>query len=276
MVLQENVESTFLYRTITGSEIVPFGHIDLPIVVLPIESKMGPLPGRETYRLVYRMIKSDEAKRKGFTGLAEWLTIAENEWNARKGIKLKKVDIYDWLNYRSKLTRQNPEAKFLVVYNTSGSNLTSCVLEQGNDIVEINGQMIKLGPIIVESTTYSYETDIEDEAFYLTSILNSPFLNTLLKPLQARGQFGPRHFHKKPLEFPIPTYDPSDETHRKLSDLGKESKDKILTLTRELSKKYKGIGKIRSEIRKALSAELQEIDSIIEYLFTNVDQSKQD
>lgn len=257
LVMKGNVEANFLYRAITGSELVPFGNIDLPIVLLPIE------PERKKYRL----IDIEEAERRGFPGLAGWVRRAEEEWKTRRGDKAEKMDGYGWLNYQNKLTRQNPQNKFLVVYNAGGTYLTASIIKQGVDILRIDSQNIEVGNIIADTKVYLYETDNEEEAYYISSMLNSPLLDTLLKPLQSRGQFGPRDFHKKPLEFPIPKYDPSNETHRKLSKLGKDCKDKVLPLAKELSNKYRSIGKIRSEIRKALSTELKEIDNFVEDLF---------
>ena len=257
LALSGKVEAKFLYRTVTGSELVPFARTDLPLVVLPIEST------REAYRLVDRQ----EAVREGFTGLAKWLARAEEEWNTRRSDKAYKMDVYGWLDYQNKLTQQNPQTKFLVVYNTSGTYLTASVIEQGTELFEADGQFIDVGPVIAECTVYSFETDSEEEAHYLVSVLNSALLNTLLKPLQAKGQFGPRHFHKKPLEFPIQRYDPSNEAHTRLAELGKECADRVVPLVRELSKKYRSIGKIRAEIRKALSTQLEEIDALVTEMF---------
>lgn len=257
IILSENVESRFLYRTITGSEVIPFGNLELQLVVLPIESiKTG-----------YRIIKKQEAVRRGFTGLATWLTNSEKEWNTKRGEKAIKMDLYKQLDYQNKLTKQDPKIKFIVVYNASGTYLNACVLAQGKDVLEFGEQKIEFGPVVVDCTTFLYQTNNEAEAYYLTSVLNSPILDRLLKPLQARGKFGPRHLHKKPLEFPIPNYGKSNATHKRLSELGKECANKVIPISRELSAKYKSIGKIRSEIRKALSTELQEIDILVEGLF---------
>ena len=43
-----------------------------------------------------------------------------------------------------------------------------------------------------------------------------------MKPVQSWGAFGPRNFSKKPLEFPIPKYDPGNPLHRRLAELGQE------------------------------------------------------
>jgi hypothetical protein len=45
--------------------------------------------------------------------------------------------------------------------------------------------------------------------------------------MQTKGAYGPRHFHKKPLEFPIPRYDFDNQVHRRLSELGKEAREVV-------------------------------------------------
>jgi len=37
--------------------------------------------------------------------------------------------------------------------------------------------------------------------------------------------FGERHIHKKPLEFPIPGYNPGNPLHRELSGLGRRARE---------------------------------------------------
>lgn len=68
---------------------------------------------------------------------------------------------------------------------------------------------------------------------------------------------------KKPLELPIPKFDPSDPIHKRLSQLGKEGREKVAKILPALMSKYKyksiSIGKIRAEVKRYLRNELQEI-----------------
>jgi hypothetical protein len=49
-----------------------------------------------------------------------------------------------------------------------------------------------------------------------TAVLNSPVVTERVRPLQARGEHNPRHFHKFVWKLPIPTFDPSLDAHRQL------------------------------------------------------------
>jgi hypothetical protein len=105
-------------------------------------------------------------------------------------------------------------------------------------------------------------TSKKAEAYYLCSILNSPTIDELLKPMQARGLFGPRHIHKKVWELPIPEFDPSNKNHLELAKLGEECTKKVSKLlSRGIPKK--SIGNLRKMIKAELADEIKEIDGIV-------------
>jgi hypothetical protein len=251
--LDGNVEKPFLYATLTGSEIVPFGHLPFLLVVLPAK------PSRNKYVIIER----PTAKGQGLEGLGEWLGKAEKVWKEKRGVKESKLTIYQRLNYARGLTDQDPSARFKVLYLTSGTNLASCIIDSNKKIeIEADGSRVSLQDFVAESTTYHSAAGSEEEANYLVSVLNSGIVNTKIKPMQAAGLFGERHIHKKVLEIAIPQYTPNDANHRRLAELGKHCSEKVEKILPPLTH-YKSIAKIRSEIRKKLSDELQEIDSII-------------
>jgi hypothetical protein len=106
-----------------------------------------------------------------------------------------------------------------------------------------------------------------DEAFYLAAALNAPSIDRLLKPLQARGLWGPRHIHKKVLELPIPQFEPSEKAHLKLAELGRACIQEVAEwLEAGGPGKVRSIGKLRSMVRDMLAEELGEIDEWVEPL----------
>lgn len=255
--LEGNVEARFLYAVVTGSELAPFSNLPLPVSVLPIEQSGN----------VFGMVRREEATKKGFGGLAAWLQRVEESWEEKRGEKAKKVDIYDYLDWGGKLTKQNPSAKHKVVYNAAGTNLVSCVLTQREMSVKVNDQELILQGVVAEHKVVCYETDDEEEAYYLAAILNSSTLDRLVKPMQSRGQWGERDLEKKPLEFPIPRYAPQNRVHRTLSDLGKSCAKDASAILPALLQKYSSIGKIRRELRKSIKDKLDKIDSLVPTLF---------
>jgi len=243
--IEGNIEKEFLFGTLTGSEIVPFGNLGVQTVLLPLEIERGK----------FHLLDKEEAKKVGKNGLFQWLSKAETIWKQKRGEKVKSSATM-WLDYRKKLTNQNPSARFKVLYNTSGMYLCCNVLDM---------ELIKsLNGFAVESTEYVFDTDNEKESYYLCSLLNSKTIDDLLKPMQAKGLLGQRHIHKKPLEIPIPKFNASDKRHMRLAEIGKQCTIKISKELPSISAKYQSIGKIRSAIRKVLEGEIKEIDSLVE------------
>ena len=256
--LEGSIESVFLYATLTGSEIVPFGCLQFLPVVLPIKPmKRG-----------YSLIDAKSANAQGFAGLSEWVDNIEKIWSEKRGRKGEKITASEWLDYRRKLTIQNANIKFKVLYLTSGTNLASCIVDLSKKIeIEVNGAKLPLQGFIADTKTYYYETNDRNEAYFLTSCFNSRVIDSLVKPMQSGGLLGPRDFHKKVLEFSIREYDPNNAAHKKLAELGKQCSEKVDKILPTLTH-YKSIAKIRGEIRKILSKELQEIDERVKLILS--------
>lgn len=256
--MEGNVESIFLYATLTGSEVVPFGYLPFLPVVLPVK------PTRNEYSA----IDAEQAKTHGFTGLGEWIKKAEKFWIEKRGKKGEKMTACKWLDYRRKLTLQNPNIPFKVIYIMSGKHLSSCIVDLRQKIeIEVNGGKLSLQGFVADYKTFYYETGNEEEGRYLVSVLNSSIIDKLIKPMQTKGLFGERDICKKVLELPIPKYNPNDTHHKRLTELSKQCSEKVKQILPTLTY-YKSIGKIRGEIRKGLAKELQEIDKLVEQILT--------
>ncbi len=147
------------------------------------------------------------------------------------------------LNYWNKLQKQVKIKSFIVVYNASGSNLKAAV---------INNRKQKL---IIGSENYYYSTDSQNEAYYLTSILNTFTLSKNIKLVKSS-----RHIHKRPFMFPIPIYDKTNEIHKKLAKKG----IKIQTIVQDLFFKNPKINP--EKVRIIINQKLLKIDSLTKQL----------
>jgi hypothetical protein len=221
------VEREFIYGILTSAEVVPFCHLRPNLAILPI---MGSNGG-------YEIIQRPKAQARGKAYLARYLEEVEREWARVRTERQRGTSVYDWLNYQNKLTKQNPNFKYKVVYLRSGTNLAATVVVDKPYLVKVGNNELKVNGIIIHTTLYLYQTNNEDEAHYLTAILNSSILNELVKPMQTKGAYGPRD--KKPLEFPISRYDSTNPVHRSLSELGKEAREAVC---RELDRVLKELG----------------------------------
>ncbi|MHA2049680.1 MAG: HsdM family class I SAM-dependent methyltransferase [Promethearchaeota archaeon] len=181
------IEKKFQFKTFLNKDLIPFHIKSLKDVFLPInnhfEFDLDYLKQYPKGYKFYNEVNDFYKKMKKDTSNIETL--------------------YDNLNYWNKLQKQFNTQAFTVVYNASGSNLKAAVIRYENQ------------KIIVGSENYYYSTDSEEEAYYLSAILNSPELSKNIKLIKSS-----RHIHKRPFMFPIPTYDENNPTHRKLAKKG--------------------------------------------------------
>jgi len=254
--LEGNIEKDFLYATLLSTDIIPFGRLDFRLVVLPIL-----LSGKH-----FKLLNAADARSQGFLNLANWLEEAQSEWEERRGEKAEKMNVQEWLDYRRKLSNQNRLAQYKVLYPTSATYLCGCVVKDKPISIEVEGQSIEIQGFVAESKTYYFDTDNKEEAYYLATVLNSPTVDELLKPMQSRGLWGPRDIHKKVLEIPIPQYSSSDENHKALSQLGEQCTQKVEQLLPQLTKS-RSIGHTRRLIKAELKEELEQIDEIVKPIF---------
>jgi hypothetical protein len=178
IVLEGGVEDDFLYATLLAWEIIPFGHIKLHPVILPI---------RELFNGC-RLLNSNELQGTRFTGAEEWLKKAEEIWCKRRTEKSEKrfPCLLDRLNYNNLLTIQNSTKRYAVLYNATGTNLFSCIIDKSLlPCFMTNGKEAKPKGFIVDVKTWFFETENEMEAYYLSAIFNSELINRIIKPYKV-------------------------------------------------------------------------------------------
>jgi len=268
------IEKQFVYGAFTSAEIMPFCHLSPSLVVLPI------IPLETSYKI----IKRDDALRAGYGMIAKWLEEAEKIWSKVRGEKERKMTLYKRLDFQRGLTCQSPKARFKVVYTRSSTTLTACVI----DVKKVVKENPLINGVIIGHTLYFYDTDNENEAYYLSAVLNSSIIDEFIKPMQTKGEYGERDIGKRPLEFPIPRYDPSDEVHKRLAELSKKASEIAqnilpqLLIARGYDKKLRErgvltpqeVGTLRKDIRNHLRDIIQQIDDlVIELLKTSVSKN---
>lgn len=247
-----NIEKDFLYATLLSTDVAPFGYLNFRTVVLPLIQEAEE----------YSIIKEKEASKKGFINLSKWLHKAQKMWEEKRGDKAEGMDIYERLDRIRGITGQKPFAKYKVLYPMSATYLCSCVVEKKAIKIEIDSQTFDLQSFVADYKTYYLETSKKSEAYFLCSILNSPTVDKIIKPMQTRGLFGPRDICKKVLELPIPEFDSSNHDHLALAKLGEEGTKKISEFLSH-GVPQKSIGNLRKIIKAELIEEIKEIDGIV-------------
>lgn len=265
VILESNkIEEDFLYATLLAWEIIPFGYVELRPAVLPIaEDSQG-----------YRLINISGLRRNGFKGAAKWFKQAQEIWDERKTKKSKTrfPSLLDRLNYNGLLTIQNPNKRYVVLYNATGTNLFSCVVDKHSlPNFEFKGKEITPRRFIVDVKTWFFETNNKMEAYYLCAIFNSGTINRMMKPFQPRGLFGARAIHRRPLLFPISQFNGNDYLHIKLANIAKKCHSKIKSM------RFAQGNNIRAKVRNELKREIMEIDEILsEVIPINMEDEQND
>jgi len=252
--LSAEVESKFIYGTVLGRDLVPFLVRNYRASVVPA------LPDGDGYE----MLETEQAASGGYPGLRDWLDQANEEWDGRSSRETVTEQFDYQLGSRVGVSGQNPNAQYKVLYPTSGTNLVGCVVNT-DDVIESDSDL-EMNDLIVDHKAYFYETDSEDEAYYISAILNSNVLNDMIKNLQSRGDFGERDIYRIPFEFPVPEFDASNPDHARLAELGKEGEVEAQDALGAAEDQYKATWKIREVIRESLQNEIEEIDEIIQRL----------
>ena len=249
-----NVENRFLYATLLSTDLLPFGHLDYRLVVLPIE------PEKNSYKL----LDIAKANKSGLLHLSLWPEKAEKEWTKRRAEKAERMSIYDRLDRVHGLTHQNPQAQYRVLYPMSATYLCAAVEGCDKIVFKIRDQSILAAGFLTDYKLFVFETDNEQEAFYLASLLNAPIIDNLIKPMQSRGLWGPRDICKKVLELPIAQFEVKNSVHRRLAKLGKKCSAKVERwLARGGAGKITSIGRLRGMVRGMLKNELTGIDVLV-------------
>jgi len=133
---------------------------------------------------------------------------------------------------------------------------------------DIDGTEIFLNGYVAEHKTYYYETENEQEAHYLVSVLNSDIVDDLIKGMQSRGLWGPRDIHKKVLELPIPKFNLRNPIHGELSGMAKICKAKAEKILPSLTERYTSIGHIRNKVKNELAVEMDRISELVLKMFS--------
>lgn len=250
--MKGKMESRFFFRTALAKSILPFTLYKPDIIVLPVMIKPDETGKKKTH-----LYSSLELRREGYLEAAKWFKTVENIWDLLKTDKSSKMSSNGRLDFQKGLTEQNLEARYLVLYNTSGKDANCAVIDRNELKLEF----------ITDHKNYLYSTDCNGEAHYLSAILNSSIPNERMKDFQTTGLFGARDIHKKILDIYYPKFDENNDLHIKLAELSgaahKKAKEYLEAnpLQKELSANL--LGRLRLEIKKHLSAEMKEIDLLV-------------
>lgn len=190
-VVAKDFDAKFIYECFLSKHMSPFYVADPALVIVP-----GNRCADETWEPI---TEEDLSLLNAGTNSVLRRISRESDCNGSLEVLLKKIDI------RNKLRKQSFQMKrWLVLSNAGGSNPCAAFVDL---------KRFDVNRIIVDQTLYWYVAESEEEARYLTGILNSKALAAAIQAFQPQGVFGRRHIHALPYRV-IPKYDSNNRIHK--------------------------------------------------------------
>jgi hypothetical protein len=184
--IEANVEMEFLRPILLGESILPYRVFRPFEGVVPVTSEG-------------EVLNSGAAANRGFTGLHGWMQAAEATWDQ---YRTSSENLAEQFDHHGKLASQFPIPSLRIVYAKAGTLPAACLVRN---------------EAIIDHMLYRASPRSESEGYYLAAILNSETSRARVATMQARGQFGARHFDKVMFNLPIPLFDPSEALHNELA-----------------------------------------------------------
>jgi len=238
--LTGNVESIFVRRVYLGEFTLPFRTVTPREAVLPVTDK--------------GILSAEEVELND--GLSAWWSSAETKWEQHRA-KAEKRPLLQRLDHHGQLSAQFPISPVRVVFTKTGTILTSAIIRDES--------------AIIDHSLYWMPVMVEAEAHYLTAILNSAPVLTEVKPLQAIGLFGPRHFDKNVFSVPFPTYDNENTKHIELAALGKKAEQEAATVDISGARRFQAARKLISDHLKETGTADAIVEAVTELLLSVAD-----
>ena len=172
------------------------------------------------------------------------------------------MTLQETLDFNSKLTEQSLRAKFIVLYNKSGTNLSAAMLTP-KETKKIGALPIR--GFVTDNVCYRYYAASEDEAAYLIGILNSSVVNEAIKPYQPEGLMGERDIHRRPFEVcAIPLFEEKNLLHQRIARVAIAAREELLKI---VPKMQTPVATARADARRLVAGKLNKLDELVAKLF---------
>lgn len=219
--VEHRIEAEFLRPVLLGESILPY-------------RVWRPFEGVVPVTMQGAVLGAEAAANRGYTGLHGWMSAAEAIWNANA--ESGSMELIDRWNYHNELGAQFPLPRLRVVYAASGTIPAACLLRGS--------------AAVIEHAIYWAQASGESEGHYLSALLNSETSRARVANMQARGQWGARHFDKVMFTLPIPRFDTSLALHNELAAAAAEAERIAAAFELPESVKFQ---RARKLIREALT-----------------------
>jgi hypothetical protein len=242
--LEGVVEADFVRPIYLGENMLPYR-------LLQPESCVVPWDGTQ-------LMDGKSGRIDLYPHLATWWRKAEGFWLENRSSE--RLTLLDRLDFRHGFRNQFPVKAQRVVYSKAGMHLAAARVTDPTAVIDHT---------LYWATVSSDDSD--DEALYLCAVLNSPRVTEHVRPLMSYGK-DERHIDMAVWRLPIPLYDPDNERHRRLAELGRRAEDEIAELDIDEARHFPAL---RRQVRKHLadSATGQQIDALVDSLLIAVEST---
>ncbi len=199
--LTGRVETDFIHPVYLGETVAPF---------LNLTPRRAVLPLRHGSSTVLPKGEVDE-----YPGLGSWWEAAELAWDQNK-VDGDEDMLIERIDYHAQLSAQLPLDPLRVVYNKSGNTLAAALVRDSD--------------AVIDHKLYWCPVAGEAEGHYLCAVINSKLLLDRVKPLQALGLFGGRDWDKNIFAAVFPIFDPANDLHSRIADLGQHAEEVAQTV----------------------------------------------
>ena len=231
--IRGNIEKQFLRPLYMGESVAPYRLLEPALAVIPWDEHIATL------------LNSERAAQEGYLHLTQWLSTTEQLWTEHNR---SNRSLYEQLDYYRQFTSQFPIPSLRVVYAKAGTLPAAALLKSTLAICE---------QALFWSTPKS-----EQEGEYLLAIINSETARARISGLQAKGQWGARHFDKVMLDLPIPKFNSKNGLHKSLAEAAHEAEQIAAAVP---LKEGEYFTRTRGRIRDALKDQglAQKIDTMV-------------
>lgn len=245
--LRGRINTNYLFRTAQARHLVPFAILAPPLVLLPVLLATTTTDAG-TARRQMQLFNPAELLERGDLDTADWFRQVETYWMRHRTETNERITAVNYMNWQNKLTSQNFDATYIVLYSASAKDANAVVHQRGTLDLEF----------VVDKAAYAYFTHNEAEAYYLAAFLNSDWANEAMKPFQSTGLFGARDVSRKILDVPLPRFSSANAQHQALAALGREAAAAVADYVTEtgVARTNYAVGQVRRHLRQVVLADL--------------------
>lgn len=236
--IENQVEANFIRPALLGESILPYRLWQTFEAVIPMAGDGAVLSAAMAH-----------GENRGHDKLGGWMQQAETLWSRHSANAT--MTLVDRWNFQRGLSNQFPSAPLRVVYAKAGTLPAACVVRNER--------------AVIDHKLYWSSPGSEQEAHYLTAIINSETARARIEQYQSRGQFGARDFDKVIFNLPIPLFTASKILHRELAQAGAHAEAVAGAVILVEGEKFQ---RARKRVRDALAEEGvgDEIEKLVDKL----------